>query len=308
MSQVLVCLSDYPRELLASWVEGADVEVVTVPSGADLAAMLPDLARADVVIGDAARRFPLEASVLAQLQRCRLVFHPAVGLDGVIDLEAARAHGIEVRSAPGYNADAVADWTVMAMLLGLRGAVAADRDIRAQGWHRRLLGRELGAVTVGIVGYGAIGRGVRRRLAGFGSTVLVTDEREVTDPDVEQTSLDDLLQRADVVTLHAPLLPSTRQMVSGERLARMREGSVLVNAARGGLVDETALATALTHGRPAVAVLDVFETEPLPPSSPLLGLENVVLSPHVAAGTEQARQRVRALVGDAVREFFRSGP
>lgn len=179
--------------------------------------------------------------------------------------------------------------------------------MRAQGWHRRPLGRELGAVTVGIVGYGAIGRGVRRRLAGFGSTVLVTDERDVFDADVGQTSLDDLLQRADVVTLHAPLLPSTRHMLTVERLASMREGSVLVNAARGGLVDEAALATALTNGRPAVAVLDVFENEPLPESSPLYGLENVVLSPHVAAGTEQARHRVRALVGDAVREFLRSG-
>lgn len=303
MSTVLVCLSDYPAELLASWVAGTDAEVVTVPAGADMSAMLPDLARADIVIGDAARRFPLDDSVLAQMQHCRLVFHPAVGLDGVIDLDAAREHGIEVRSAPGYNADAVADWTLMAMLLGLRGAVAADRDMRAQGWHRRPLGRELGAVTVGIVGYGAIGRGVRRRLEGFGSTVLVTDERDVTDADVEQTSLDDLLQRADVVTLHAPLLPSTAGMINAERLASMREGSVLVNAARGGLVDESALASALTMGRPAVAVLDVFETEPLPSSSPLFGLANVVLSPHVAAGTEQARQRVRGMVGAAVREF-----
>jgi len=149
---------------------------------------------------------------------------------------------------------------------------------------------------------------VRRRLAGFGTTVLVTDERELTDPDVEQTSLDDLLQRSDVVTLHAPLLPSTQHMIGADRLARMREHSVLVNAARGGLVDETALASALAKGRPAVAVLDVFETEPLPAESPLYGLENVVLSPHVAAGTQQARQRVRAMVGDAVREFLRSGP
>lgn len=308
MNRVLVCLSDYPRDLLEGWVEGTGTEVVTVPAGADLAAMLPDLARADLVIGDAARRFPLTGEVLAQMARCRLVFHPAVGLDGVIDLDAARERGIEVRSAPGYNADAVADWAVMAMLLGLRQAVAADRDMRTQGWHGRELGRELGAVTVGIVGYGAIGRAVRRRLAGFGTTVLVTDERELTDPDVEQTSLDDLLQRSDVVTLHAPLLPSTQHMIGADRLARMREHSVLVNAARGGLVDETALASALAKGRPAVAVLDVFETEPLPAESPLYGLENVVLSPHVAAGTQQARQRVRAMVGDAVREFLRSGP
>jgi len=308
VNRVLVCLSDYPRDLLEGWVEGTGTEVVTVPAGADLAAMLPDLARADLVIGDAARRFPLTGEVLAQMARCRLVFHPAVGLDGVIDLDAARERGIEVRSAPGYNADAVADWAVMAMLLGLRQAVAADRDMRTQGWHGRELGRELGAVTVGIVGYGAIGRAVRRRLAGFGTTVLVTDERELTDPDVEQTSLDDLLQRSDVVTLHAPLLPSTQHMIGADRLARMREHSVLVNAARGGLVDETALASALAKGRPAVAVLDVFETEPLPAESPLYGLENVVLSPHVAAGTQQARQRVRAMVGDAVREFLRSGP
>lgn len=307
MSRVLVCLSDYPRELLEGWVAGTDVEVVTAPAGADMSAMLPDLARAEMVIGDAARRFPLSGEVLAQMTRCRLVFHPAVGLDGVIDLDAAAQQGIEVRSAPAYNADAVADWTLMAMLLGLRGGVAADRDMRARGWHRRALGRELGAVTVGIVGYGAIGRGVRRRLAGFGPAVLVTDEREVTDAvgqEVEQTSLEALLQRADVVTLHAPLLPSTRGMISAERLASMREGSVLVNAARGGLVDEAALAAALAVGRPATAVLDVFETEPLPSTSPLYGLANVVLSPHVAAGTEQARQRVRALVGDAVRQRF----
>uniref|UniRef100_UPI003B3B7E04 NAD(P)-dependent oxidoreductase n=1 Tax=Pseudactinotalea sp. TaxID=1926260 RepID=UPI003B3B7E04 len=296
--------------LVEGWVAGTGTEVVTVPEDADLAAMLPDLARADIVIGDASRRFPLGAEALAVMTRCRLVFHPAVGLDGVIDLAAAGERGIEVRSAPGYNADAVADWTLMAMLLGLRGAVAADRDMRAQGWHRRALGRELGAVTVGIVGYGAIGRGVRRRLAGFGTTVLVTDEREVSDAveqEVEQTGLDDLLARADVVTLHAPLLPSTRHMISSERLAAMREASVLVNAARGSLVDEPALARALRAGRPGFAVLDVFETEPLPSSSPLLGLPNVVLSPHVAAGTEQARARVRALVGDVVREFFSSG-
>ncbi|ACQ79942.1 D-isomer specific 2-hydroxyacid dehydrogenase NAD-binding [Beutenbergia cavernae DSM 12333] len=304
MSAVLVCLSDYPRDLVEGWVADGDVEVVLARRGAPMAEVLPDLERADVVIGDAARTFPLDGAVLARMRRCRLLVHPAVGLDGVVDLDAARAHGITVVNAPGYNAEAVADWTLMAMLLMLRDGTAADRDLREHGWHARPLGRELGAMTVGIVGYGAIGRAVHRRLRGFGATVLLTDSRPVPPGDAldgRQVELDDLLGGSDVVTLHAPLTDTTRHLLDARRLARMRDGSVLVNAARGELVDEVALAAAIEAGRPAAAALDVFATEPLPPSSPLLALENVYASPHIAAGTVQARQRVRALVGDAVR-------
>ncbi|MFE6970423.1 NAD(P)-dependent oxidoreductase [Isoptericola sp. NPDC057653] len=304
MSAVLVCLSDYPRDLVEGWVAGADVEVVLTPGGAGVPDLPAVLGRADVVVGDAARRVPLDAAALEGMVRCRLVVHPAVGLDGVVDLDAARARGIRVVNAPGYNADAVADWALMAMLLLLRDGVGADRDLRTRGWHARPLGRELGALTVGIVGYGAVGRAVHRRLRGFGAQVVVTtghDTADVAAAGGTQTDLGTLLARSDVVTLHAPLTAATRHLLDATRLASMRPGSVLVNAARGELVDEAALAVALHAGRPAAAALDVFAAEPLSPSSPLLGLSNAYLSPHVAAGTVQARHRVRALVGEAVR-------
>ncbi|MFD6178138.1 MULTISPECIES: NAD(P)-dependent oxidoreductase [unclassified Isoptericola] len=304
MSAVLLCLSDYPRDLVEGWVAGADVEVVLAPGGAGVPDLPGALARADVVVGDAARRVPLDAAALAGMGRCRLVVHPAVGLDGVVDLDAARARGIRVVNAPGYNADAVADWALMAMLLLLRDGVAADRDLRARGWHPRPLGRELGALTVGIVGYGAIGRAVHRRLRGFGARVVVTSGHPTDDVAAAggtQTDLPTLLEGSDVVTLHAPLTAATRHLLDAPRLAAMRPGSVLVNAARGELVDEAALVAALRAGRPAAAALDVFATEPLLPDSPLLALDNAYLSPHVAAGTVQARERVRALVGQAVR-------
>jgi len=310
VSAVLLCLSDYPRDLVEGWVAGADVEVVLAPGGAGVPDLRGELARADVVVGDAARRFPLDAAAVTGMARCRLVVHPAVGLDGVVDLDATSRAGIRVVNAPGYNAHAVADWTLMAMLLLLRDGVAADRDLRDLGWHPRPLGRELGALTVGIVGYGAIGRAVHRRLRGFGADVVVTtrhDTGEVAAAGGTHADLAALLARSDVVTLHAPLTDATRHLLDAPRLASMRPGSVLVNAARGELVDEAALVAALRAGRPAAAALDVFATEPLAPSSPLLGLENAYLSPHVAAGTVQARHRVRALVGEAVRAALAGG-
>ncbi|WP_066586802.1 2-hydroxyacid dehydrogenase [Cellulomonas timonensis] len=307
----IVCLSDYPRELLDSWLADAATPctVALAPRDVTIADLADDLARADIVIGDASRRYRLDAATLAGLDRCRLVVQPSVGLDGVIDVEAAAALGIEVVSAPGYNAEAVADWTVMAMLIALRDAVGADRGLRTAGWSSQPLGRELGAVTVGIVGFGAIGRAVRRRLAGFGSAVLYHDvvPHPVDEHGARQVDLDTLFAESDVVTLHAPLTPATHHLVDAARLARMRPGAVLVNAARGGLVDEAALVDALRSGRLGAAALDVFESEPVPHDHELLRLAAFV-SPHVAAGTEHARHRVRALVGDAVRAALRAGP
>ena len=300
----LLCLSDYPRELVQGWVAGLDVEVLVADRSAHIGDLTEDLRRADVVIGDAARRFRLDAAAIAELHRCRLIMHPAVGLDGVLDTGAAAAQGIRVQNAPGYNAEAVADWALMAMLLLLRDAVAAEQALRADGWARLPLGRELGALTVGIVGYGAIGRAVHQRLRGFGAAVLVSDPRPVPGSVALQVELDELLQRSDVVTLHAPLTQATEHLLDATKFAAMRDGSVLVNAARGGLIVEEDLAAALRVGRPRGAALDVFASEPLPDGSPLRELDNVYLSPHAAAGTQQARERVRALVGETVRSAF----
>ena len=303
----LLCLSDYPRELVQGWVADLDVEVEIASRTDQISDLTEQLRRAEVVIGDAARRFRLDAAAIAELHRCRLIMHPAVGLDGVLDTGAAAARGIRVQNAPGYNAEAVADWALMAMLLLLRDAVAAEAALRTDGWARRPLGRELGALTVGIVGYGAIGRAVHQRLRGFGSEVLISDPRPAHTAGAQQVPLEDLLRRSDVLTLHAPLTASTRHLLDAERLALLPPGSVLVNAARGELVDERALAAALAAGRPQAAALDVFTVEPLAADSPLRSLPNLYLSPHVAAGTQQARARVRTLVGEVVRAELLSG-
>ncbi|MGO1974036.1 MAG: 2-hydroxyacid dehydrogenase [Propionibacteriaceae bacterium] len=306
----VVCLSDYPHALVSEWASAAGtnrpVEVVLARRDQTVADLADDLARAHVVIGDAARRFPLTAAVINSLAHCRDLIQPSVGLDGVVDTAAARERGIRVTNAPGYNADAVADWTVMAMLITLRGAVRADRELRRGDWPQPPLGRELGAVTVGLIGYGAIGQAVHRRLRGFGTRVLCHTPHPPVGADAPSfVSLDTLLADSDAVSLHAPLTERTRAMISSDRLARMRTGSVLVNASRGALVDEAALVTALTDGHLAAAALDVFATEPLPADSPLRDLPQVFLTPHLAAGTEQARVRVRRLVADALATALR---
>lgn len=296
--QHVLCLSDYPRALVEEWVSGLDCRVTVAPRDATLADL--DLAATDVVIGDASRRFVLDAPALAALTRCRVVLQPSVGVDGVVDVEAAARRGIAVANAPGYNAAAVADWAVMAMLVVLRHGLDAAHELRTTGWRAPGLGRELGALTVGLVGYGAVAQHVYARLQGFGSTVLVTDRRPVG-ADPQRVPLDELLERSDVVSLHVPHTPQTHHLLDAQRLALMRRGSVLVNCARGALVDEAALVAALEDGHLAAAALDVFETEPLPPTSPLLGLPQVYLTPHIAASTHEARVRVRALIGANLR-------
>lgn len=309
-SVTVVCLSDYPYELVTAWATAAGsrrpVEVVLAGRDQTIADLADDLARAHVVIGDAARRFALTADVFDSLAHCREVIQPSVGLDGVVDTTAAAERGVRVTNAPGYNADAVADWTLMAMLITLRGATSTEREFRAGGWPQPALGRELGAVTVGLVGYGAIGRAVARRLSGFGTRVLChTPRPPLTGDGPTFVDLDSLLAGSDVISLHAPLTERTRSMINADRLARMRPGSILVNASRGPLVDESALVDALHDGHLAAAALDVFATEPLAGDSPLRRMDQVFLTPHVAAGTDQARVRVRALVADSLARALR---
>ncbi|WP_051265593.1 NAD(P)-dependent oxidoreductase [Nakamurella lactea] len=297
---VLVCLSDYPDELVRQWVPGA-VEVVVAERELPVTAAYSALRRADVVIADAARRLVLDAPAIGQLDRCRLVVVPAVGIEVSLDVTAAGERGLRIVNAAGYNADAVADWTVAAIIDALR----RPRDLRETGWVAQPLGRELGSVTVGLVGHGAIGRAVERRLNGFGTTVLHTTSRPPADgTDPGWVSLPELFAASDVVSLHAPLTPATAGMVDAPLLASMPADSILINTARGALVVEPDLVAALRIGRPATAVLDVFAEEPLPADHPLRELDSVRLTPHVAAGTWQARERVRGIVAGHLRVAF----
>ena len=301
---IIACLSGYDAELVRR-LAGTDRIAVRIASGSgdqsEVAALVKD---ADIVIADAARRYVLDAAAIDAMDRCRFIQQPAVGYD-TVDVARAAERGIPVSNAPGYNAAAVADWVIMATLVVLRGGLTADATLRTPGWAAGLpLGVELGSRTVGLVGMGAVARAVAERLRGFGTDVIFTARTPREVEGARQVPLTGLLAEADVVSLHLPINDETRGIIGAAELAAMREGAVLVNSARGALVDHDALVEGLRAGRPAAAALDVFSPEPLPDDSPLRGLGNVYLSPHIAAGTWQARARVRSMVGENLRRVL----
>jgi D-3-phosphoglycerate dehydrogenase len=300
---VIACFSRYSAEMVLE-MAGTDVDVrLPDPSAGTSVDIRPLVADADIVIGDAARRYVLDQPAIAAMRGCRLIEQPSVGYN-TIDVEAATRRGIPVANAPGYNADTVADWVLMAILVLLRNGVGADAVMRRGEWPRWPYGRELGALTVGILGMGNIGSAVARRVRGFGSRVLYTSRRDHEVPGADRVSMEDLLRHSDIVTIHLPQTPETTGLIGAAELAAMRDRSILVNASRGPIVDEDALERALRDGRPAQAALDVFRTEPLAADSPLRTLPNVYLSPHIAANTEQAGDRALQMVTENLRRVL----
>lgn len=232
----------------------------------------------------------ITAEVLAYAPRLRVIARYGVGVDQ-IDLAAARARGIVVTNTPGANTDAVAELTLALFSALARSIPWSDREIRAGRWPT-VDGRELGRSTVALVGLGAVGKGVARRARALGCSVVATDPaadpRFAAEHRIRLVELDEALAAADFVSLHLPLTPETAHLVDAGFLARTKPGAYLVNTARGGLVDEQALADALRSGHLAGAALDVHDTEPLPVDSPLRALDNLVLTPHSASHTKEA--------------------
>jgi phosphoglycerate dehydrogenase-like enzyme len=221
--------------------------------------------------------------------RLRLIQTPGVGYEGV-DLDAAARRGIPVAITVCGNPVEVAEYTLMAMLAVSRRLIEMDRELRRgrwMAWDRRLQSFNLHGKTLGIVGFGRIGREVAPRAAAFGMRVVYADLMPIPS-EYEQVDLDTLLAMCDYVTLHVPLTPTTRRLLSRERMGRMKPGAILVNTSRGEVLDEGALIEALRAGRLAGAALDVFENEPPKPDNPLLSMDNVLLTPHVASGTLDA--------------------
>ncbi|MBZ9746101.1 2-hydroxyacid dehydrogenase [Mesorhizobium sp. CO1-1-7] len=253
---------------------------------------------------------PLSEGMMRRLPGLKLV---AVSRGGPIniDMEAARVHGITVVNVPGRNATAVAEFTIGAILAETRLIRVGHEALRKGEWRGDLYradrtGRELGEMTVGVVGYGNIGTKVVRLLRAFGCHVLVSDpyvqlSAEDRNAGVELVALDDLLSRSDVVTLHSRVTQETRGLIGKDTIARMKPGVIFVNTARGPLVDYDALYEALVSGQIASAMLETFAVEPVPSDWPLLQLPNVTLTPHIAGASvrtvtyaaEQAAEEVR---------------
>ena len=300
----VACLSPYDEGTVRAMFKGRhQIEVLLVPDPPAQAAVLAACAGAHLVIADRRHKHLVDRAVLEQMRQCRLIQQAAVGFD-TIDHRAAAELGIPVANAAGYNKEAVADWTVMAMLALVRNSFWGDRQLRAGRWgpddrmRNEMIGRDLGAMTVGIIGLGNVGSAVARRLGAFGSRIVFTDVDRKELAGAEQVDLETLLRRSDVICVHTPLDVDTKALIDAQALARMKPGSFLVNAARGPIVDEQALVEALETRHLAGAALDVFEIEPLPPDSPLRALENVVLAPHVGGATIEADARLDEMVGE----------
>lgn len=274
------------------------------PSPADLIEIVPEMDGLLTVLSD-----PVDASVIAAARRLRVVANRAVGYDNV-DVGALTARRVPLGNTPGVLTEATADLTMALILAVARRIVATATAARAGEWQSTWdrtspygfaltePGIELHGQTLGIVGLGRIGTAVAARATGFGMRVVAFSPREVSG--VERVTLDDLLRSCDVVSLNVPLSETTRHLIGARELALMRRDAILVNTARGDVVDQDALVDALRSGQLAGAGLDVTTPEPLPAEHPLLGFPQCVVLPHIGSVTFRARQRMAELAVDTL--------
>lgn len=245
----------------------------------------------------------IDESVLDAAPRLRVVSNAGVGFDN-FDLAAMMARRIPAGNTPGVLVNSTADLAFSLILAASRRVVEADRFVREGRWtgipFDLMLGQDVHGATLGIVGYGAIGRAVARRARGFEMTVVHHSRTKVDDDLARWVPLDELLRSADVVSLHAPLTPATQGLIGEHELSLMKKTAVLVNTARGGIVDQVALTRALQQGRIFAAGLDVLATEPIAPDDPLLRLPNGVVLPHIGSGSLATRVRMVELAVDNI--------
>ncbi len=252
-----------------------------------------------------------DASLIAAGESLRVVGRAGVGLDN-IDLDAATRRGVAVMNAPAGNTVSTAELAFALLLSASRHIPAADSSLRDGHWDRKTFrGGQLSGKTLGVVGAGRIGATVIQRARAFGMRVVVADpymtEERARDMYVELMDLDDMLPVVDYLTFHVPLTAETKGLLDSDRIGRLQPHTVVVNAARGGIVDEEALASALKEGRLAGAALDVYEDEPLPADSPLREAPNMVLTPHLGAATRDAQREVAIEIATSVRAALLDG-
>lgn len=302
-----IVVSEFMDEGAAVSLEDAFRVVLDPTLFEDRPALLVAVADAEGLI--VRNRTRVDSELLDAAPRLKVVGRLGVGLDN-IDLAACEARGVEVRPAHGGNGSSVAEYVLTGALMLRRRAYFASADMLAGKWPRQaLIGHEVAGATLGLVGYGAIARETARRALALDMRVAAFDpHQDKTAPEwkgiVHHEDLTSLLAEADVVSLHVPLTAATRYLIDASALERMKSDAVLINAARGGIVDEEALATALRKGRLAGAMLDVFDQEPLPSGSVLQDVPNLILTPHIAGVTAESNARISQMTADQVRRVL----
>ena len=280
-----------------------------VDNAAALNALLP---QTDALV--VRNRTQVRGPLLATASKVLVIGRLGVGLDN-IDVDACNARGIEVIPATGANALAVAEYVIGTAMLLLRGAYRSSSEVAAGKWPRGPLsnGREIAGKTLGLIGFGGIGRLTASLARAMAMNVVGTDPMvRPGDPvwgsaGVEPLSIEEVLARCDVLSLHVPLTSETTNLIDARRLASMKPGAILINTARGGVVDEAALAQALRDGRLGGAALDVFAIEPVAAGGPLADAPNVILTPHIGGVTRESNERVSSMIADRVAQFLLRG-
>ena len=272
-------------------------------------ALLQSAADVDALI--VRNRTQVRGELLRALARCKVVGRLGVGLDN-IDVPACQARGMQVIPATGANALSVAEYVIGTAMLLLRGAYQSQAAMVQGQWPRNALssGREIHGKTLGLIGYGSIGQLTARLAQALGMQVqahdalMAPDHPAFASTGVQAVSLDTLLAASDVIILHVPLLPSTQNLINASRLAQVKPGAIVINSARGGVVDEVAVVAALRSGHLGGAALDVFEQEPLKSGAMFADCPNLVLTPHIAGVSLESNERVSDLIARKVLEVL----
>jgi glyoxylate reductase len=287
----------------------AEVEVWTRATPPPYAQLMRRAGEVDALLTMVTDR--IDAALIASAPKLRIISNLAVGLDNV-DVVAATAAGIAVGHTPGVLTDATADLAFALLMTTARRVAEGDREVRAGKWQTWgpsvLLGRDVWGATLGIIGWGQIGRAMARRGAGFNMRILYVSRTAPDDAGIAGATdvpMRQLLRESDFVSIHVPLRPETRHLLGAEELAAMKPGAILINTARGAVVDQRALYRALKAGHLGGAGLDVSDPEPMPASEPLLKLANVVITPHVGSASHTSRYKMAEIATENIIEVLR---